>query len=187
MRKRLVFAISVITLLGASPVSAAPLEGGHYSWTDSGTECGGYVRESSGGGVYMIKDATPQTGGQFFYFQDNYWWRDVLTNPATGSWAIVRGNGIFKEVRAVPQTDTIVTYHTIEAGQPFVIEDMSGNVVLRDRGAIDVSYMFDTLGDSAPGGFYLEDPVVVRVAGPHPGFSETFDFCGFLAGLIGAP
>jgi hypothetical protein len=48
-----------------------------------------------------------------------------------------------------------------------------------------LSWVFDTLGDSAPGGVFLEDPVVVRVSGPHPGFEEAFDFCALLISLIG--
>jgi hypothetical protein len=70
-------------------------------------------------------------------------------------------------------------------GQPFVVTDMTGKVVLRDVGLIETSYVFDSRGDSAPGGVFLEEPKLVRVVGPHPGFEETFDFCALADRLIG--
>jgi hypothetical protein len=175
-------------VLSAAPVSAQPIEGGHYAWTDSGTECDdAYDRESSGHGVFLTKDATPATGGQFFYYQDKYWYQDVFTNPGTGKWAVLRGTGIYKESRYVAQGNGIFAGHNIEAGQPFVIEDMYGRVVVRDRGLIDVYWVVDTHNDSAPGADPIAEPIVVRVSGPHAGFSDTFDFCAVLDSLIGAP
>jgi hypothetical protein len=184
MRTRLgVLASLVVVMAAAAPAVAAPLEWEHYEWSESGEACG-YDRESSGHGLFMIRAATPSTGGQFFDFQDKYWWQDVITNPANGKWAVASGNGLFKEVRAVPQGDDVFTYHTIEAGQPFRIADMRGRVVLRDRGLIDIAYTFDTLGDSAPGGVYYGE-WLVRVSAPHPAFEDTFDFCAVIDDLIG--
>jgi hypothetical protein len=175
----------LLGLLVALPANAAPIVNGPYAGTDSFTECDRFQVESTFSGRAMIKDATPATDGQFFYAQDNYQYRDVITNPATGEFVIVRGNGIIKEIQPRQMEGSVFTFLTHEAGQPFVVEDMSGRVVLRDRGMITLSYVFDTLGDSAPGGVFLEDPVVVRVSGPHPGFEEAFDFCALLTSLIG--
>jgi hypothetical protein len=174
----------LLGLLVALPANAAPIVNERYSGTDSFTECG-FQGESTFSGRVMIKDATPAAGGQFFYFQDNYQYRDVITDPATGEFVVVRGDGIFKEVQARQVEGSVFTSLTHEAGQPFVVEDMSGRVVVRDRGMITLSYVFDTLGDSAPGGISLTDAVVVRVSGPHPGFEEAFDFCALLTSLIG--
>jgi hypothetical protein len=110
-----------------------------YAGTDSFTDGGGFQVESSFSGRVMIKDATPATGGQFFHLQDNYQYRDVITNPATGEFLVVRGNGIFKEVQARQVEGGVFTFLTHEAGQPFVVEDSSGRVVLRDRGMITLS------------------------------------------------
>jgi hypothetical protein len=55
---------------------------------------------------------------------------------------------------------------------------------LRDVGLIEFSFVFDSLGDSAPGGENFEEQFV-RVVGPHPGFEETFDFCAQTDELIG--
>jgi hypothetical protein len=178
-------AASVLVLVFAAPALAKPVDGGTFAGTDSGVECGTYDRESTFSGRFMIKDATPATDGQFFYFQQSVKFTDVITNPLTGAFFTVTGNDHFKEIRARLVEGNVFTYSTIEVGQPFVITDMDGHVVLRDRGLIETTYLFDSLGDSAPGGQFLQDPEVVRVVGPHPGFEETFDFCALADQLIG--
>jgi hypothetical protein len=72
---------------------------------------------------------------------------------------------------------------SIEAGQPFVIEDADGKVVLRDRGVIRNTYLFDTLGDGQTGGSFVEELKFV-VRGPHPSFDA--DQCAIAAELTGA-
>jgi hypothetical protein len=180
-----VAAASLLVLTLAAPVLAKPLDSGTFSGTDSGTECGTYARESTFSGWFMIKDATPATNGQFFYFENRVEYADVITNPETGAFFTVTGNSLFKESQARLVEGSVFTYKTIEAGQPFVVTDMTGQVVLRDVGLIEVSYLFDSLGDGAPGGALLEEPQLVRVAGPHPGFEDTFDFCLLADQLIG--
>ena len=178
-------AASVLVLALAAPVLAKPLDGGTFTGTDSGTECGRYVRESAFSGWFMIRDATPATNGQFFYFENRVTYTDVITNPETGPSFTVTGSSLFKEGQARLVEGNVFTYNTIEAGQPFVVTDMTGHVVLRDVGLIEVSYLFDSLGDGAPGGALLHEPQLIRVAGPHPGFEETFDFCALADQLIG--
>jgi hypothetical protein len=178
-------AASLLALTLAAPVLAKPIDSGTFSGTDSGTECGTYARESTFSGWFMIKDATLATNGQFFYFENRVEYADVITNPETGAFFTVTGNSLFKEGQARLVEGNVFTYNTIEAGQPFVVTDMTGQVVLRDVGLIEVSYLFDSLGDGAPGGALLEEPQLVRVAGPHPGFEDTFDFCVLADQLIG--
>jgi hypothetical protein len=178
-------AASLLALTLAAPVLAKPLDSGTFSGTDSGTECGAYARESTFSGWFMIKDATPATNGQFFYFENRVTYTDVITNPETGAFFTVTGSSLFKESRVRLVEGSVFTYDTIEAGQPFVVTDMTGHVVLRDVGLIEVSYLFDSLGDGAPGGALLAEPQLVRVAGPHPGFEDTFDFCVMADQLIG--
>jgi hypothetical protein len=180
-----VAAASLLALVSAAPVLAKPLDSGTFSGTDSGTECGIYARESTFSGRFMLKDATPATDGQFFYFESRVTYTDVMTNPETGAFFTVTGSSLFKEAQARRVTGTVFTYRTIEAGQPFVVTDMTGKVIVRDVGLIETSYVFDSLGDNAPGGVQLEDPTLVRVAGPHPGFEDTFDFCALADQLIG--
>jgi hypothetical protein len=178
-------AASLLALTLAVPVLARPLDSGRFSGTDSGTECGTYARESTFSGWFVIKDATPATNGQFFYFENRVSYTDVITNPETGAFFTVTGSSLFKESQARLVEGTVFTFNTVEAGQPFVVTDMTGQVVLRDVGLIEVSYLLDSLGDGAPGGAILEEPQLVRVAGPHPGFEDTFDFCVLADQLIG--
>jgi hypothetical protein len=178
-------AASLLSLTLTAPVLAKPLDNGTFSGTDSGTECGTYARESTFSGRFMIKDATSATNGQFFYFENRVEYADVITNPETGAYFTVTGSSLFKESHARLVEGTVFTYNTIEVGQPFVVTDMAGKVVLRDVGLIEVSYVFDSLGDGAPGGPLVEEPQLVRVAGPHPGFEDTFDFCALADQLIG--
>ena len=57
--------------------------------------------------------------------------------------------------------------------------------MLRDRGAIWWTVVFDTLGDSRPGGEVIAE-TVDRVSGPHPLFEmDDAAFCSMVHDLIG--
>lgn len=176
-------AASLMALVLAAPAFAKAVDGSRFSGTDSGIECDAFVRESTFSGWFTIKDASPATSGQFFYYSSHVKYTDVITNPDTGAFFTVSGNSLFKEVRAQLVEGSTFRYRTIQVGQPFVITDMDGKVVLRDSGLIEVSYVFDSRGDGAPGGVLLEDPILSRVAGPHPGLD--FDFCALANQLVG--
>jgi hypothetical protein len=45
-------------------------------------------------------------------------------------------------------------------------------LLLRDRGVIRSSLVFDTLGDATPGGAVVEE-LEPSVRGPHPGFDDA--------------
>jgi hypothetical protein len=77
----------------------------------------------------------------------------------------------------------ILEFEAVEAGQPFVVYDADGNLVLRDRGSIHHHALFDTGGDDVVGADFIED-LGADVHGPHPGF-ET-DFCEIITPLIGS-
>ena len=88
------------------------------------------------------------------------------------------------DVRATALGDDIFEFMVRESGI-LVVRDMDGNVVLRDTGAIWTLQVFDTLGDSQPGGESLDESVI-RVSGPHPGFEQDEDaFCAKVHDLIG--
>jgi hypothetical protein len=116
-----------------------------------------------------------------FFGMDNYRYVDTFTNPATGRSFTISGNGMIRDVKAVHVEGTIFQFVTIETGQPFVIRDDSGQVVVRDRGSIRTTYTFDTGGDAVPGGTFL-DLIDVQVNGPHPGF--FFDDATFCATVV---
>jgi len=174
-----------VLAIGAGTAGAKVIEQQHYSGTDSFSfdDCGFTLDvESEFSGRFLLR---VDKGGQAFLVLDNFEHRDVLTNAETGQWFVIRGNGLFHEIKATQVDGTIYEFVSIEAGQPFVIEDSTGEVVIRDRGVIRSTYLFDTLGDGTPGGEFLEE-VDLSVHGPHPGFADDFPFCEIAAELTGA-
>ena len=92
------------------------------------------------------------------------------------------GNYSVHDLRATRIEGTIFEFVTHEAGQRFAVRDMDGNVVIRDRGALTYTYLFDEQGDDAPVGTFVAD-IDFRISGPHPG--HDVDFCTIVVSLIG--
>ena len=183
-------ALGLAVVAGAAlvvePAQAAPLVSEHYSGTDSGSfdDCGFQIDfASTFGGVFMLKegrrgDATP-------YLFDNYSYDDVFTNPATGAWFTRHGEGMYKDLHIVNVEGTVYRFEAMEVGQPFVIRDSDGNVVIRDRGALRVGFTVDTLGDdNLDNDIFIEGTdELLADNGQHPGFYA--DFCDIANDLIG--
>ncbi|HYI20371.1 MAG TPA: hypothetical protein VD836_16755 [Solirubrobacteraceae bacterium] len=156
------------------------------TWEDAFTEtyddCG-FPIELSGqaGGDFRLREGKRHSD-QAFLVLDRFAYQELHVNPATGDFFTIRGRGIFNEVTARPYDGTVLEFRVVEAGQLFTVRDAAGDVVLRDRGSITFSYLFDTLGDSMPGGEFVAD-VGDRVNGLHP--SDDLDFCAMAAELIG--
>ena len=171
-------------LLASPPAGATVLKGEHYSGTETFTniDCGFTLNVTSTfyGQAHLRVDKT----GQAFLDKNAYHFSDVHTNPDTGQWFVVRGHGLFHDIRATRVEGTVYEFVAVEAGQPFVIEDSDGNVIVRDRGVIRHTYLFDTLGDGQPGGEFIEE-AQTSVHGPHPGFADDFPFCEIAAELTG--
>jgi hypothetical protein len=119
-----------------------------------------------------------------FFGHVNFAYSETWT-AANGSFVTVTGNGNFNEVKAVPLGDNLFRFTQIEAGQPFRLYDSEGNLVLRDRGVIRYSIVFDTLGDAIPGGVLIEE-LEPSVRGPHPGFFDE-TLCPVLVPLLTGP
>jgi hypothetical protein len=183
-------AVGVAALAGSALVvesaHAAPLEREHYSGTDSGSfdSCGFQIDFSTTfGGVFMLKDG--RRGDATPYVFDNYSYDDVFTNPATGAWFTRHGEGLYKDLHIVNVDGTVYRFESIEVGQPFVIRDSDGNVVVRDRGLLRSGFTVDTLGDDNLDNDVFVDGSFELLAdnGKHPGF--YMDFCEIAAELIG--
>jgi len=117
-----------------------------------------------------------------FLFNEKHSYREVHTNTLNNQTFVQRANSTFHEVKATQVEGTIYEFTQLEAGQPFVIEDSSGNVVVRDRGSIRFHVVFDTGGDEEPGGEFVEF-LGADVRGPHPGFFTNY--CEIVGGLVG--
>lgn len=150
-------------------------------------------------GVDSIRVA-PGTDGQAFFLKNRYRYQEVWTNTDTGETFRVVGRAVFREVSArfVPNDEVpaelippdvglvgpVYEFTARERGRPIVVRD-NGRVIAQDRGLAEYRQLFDTLGDSQPGGTPL-DFEVVRTEGPHPFLLEEIDLC-VLAGELTAP
>lgn len=172
-------------LLAAPAVSAAPLVREHYSFTESFTfdDCGFLVEgEVTGHGLFMLKQG--HAGDPTPYLFDNYDVTETLTNPANGEWITITHNALYKDVRITNVEGTVYDFVAHETGQPFVVRDMDGKVIIRDRGNLVHMFTVDTQGDSdLDNDVFIEGSFSFVDHGKHPGF--TFDFCAMLTEQIG--
>jgi len=119
-----------------------------------------------------------------FFGHFNVDYSETWTAP-DGRFVTVTGSLLFNEVKAVPLGGNLFRFTAIEAGQPFRLYNSQGNLVLRDRGVIRSSIVFDTLGDATPGGVVVEE-LEPSVRGPHPGFFDE-TLCPALVPLLTGP
>lgn len=183
-----VISFGLITLSAAVPAHATMFQKVEpYSGVDveDFTDCGVSIHDVfMFSGKFSIRSGKGDLTTAFFGHNifSNF---ETLTNTANGKFFTISAKGLGIDVKATHVEGSIFQFVTNTAGQPFVIRDMSGAVVLRDRGVVSETYLFDTRGDSVPGGDFLMD-VSVRVAGPHPGFFlDEAGFCDLVANLIG--
>ncbi len=171
----------LVTLVLPASAGATLLERDRYEGTDSFSYdfCGFDVEvDVTFHGVSSIRAGKGKFESAFF-LHDKFWYTE--THSANGKFFTISANGLFQETRAVPLGGTLFEFSSVEAGQPFVVRDMNGDLLLRDRGAIRQTIVFDTLGDDVPGGVFVEE-VDLRIAGPHPGFFiEPTEACTLLA------
>ena len=59
---------------------------------------------------------------------------ETITNPANGDFLVIEGNNLLHDTKATSVGGSLFRFTSIEAGQPFVLRDMTGGILLRDRG-----------------------------------------------------
>ena len=187
-RRATVLGVAAIMALAVAPARATVVDRGHIDGSELGVAdnlCGiDEIRDSAFSGIFR-DHVDKASDGQAFLERLNVSHRDAFTNPLNGKSMSIEGKEVINELKATHVTGNVYEFVTIEAGQPFVVRDGDGNVVLRDRGVIRRRILFDTLGDSAPGGVLLDEEIL-GVSGPHPGFDQTeAEFCAMVEGLIG--
>jgi hypothetical protein len=195
----------VVAAAVATPASAGePKPGSYYdpptAYDDSGTydpECEGLdltVRWQQSG--IAANRNVPGSHGQAFFSENDYRFRNVFVDNTTGRTVItIKGAYDYEEVGArrvrkasVPEdlippeglVGPIYVFRSIEKGGD-VVRDGRGKVLYRTRGTVVFRELFDTLGDSQPGGTSLSyEPVKVR--GPHP--LLDVDICDVVAAQL---
>lgn len=181
-----VVAVLALMIVSAAPAGATIVERDRYefSFSDSYDDCGFDVAvEGAASGHFRIREGKGTTATTFF-LRDNFSYAETHTNVVTGASLTIEGHGVFNEVRASHVEGNVFEFTSIEAGQPFVVYNSAGTVVLRDRGMLQTRVLFDTGGDDMPGGEVLD--VQTEFRGPHPG-ADDMDFCNDIIGpLIGS-
>jgi hypothetical protein len=165
--------------LAAGPVGATVILRDHYSddYAFSFDDCGFWIDVSGHDqGIARLRVGKGEFATAFF-LQDNYQFLETWTRRDTGEFVTISGNGLMHETKATHVSGTIFAFTSVNAGQPFVVRDSDGSLILRDRGVIRQVIQFDTLGDDVPGGAFVAD-VSFSVHGPHPGLA--FDLCAAL-------
>lgn len=180
--------VAVIAFIAAAPARATVIDRERYAGVISADYelCGIRVHEEGefGGTVHVRVGKGDVTGA--FFAHDRFHYAVTITNEANGRYFTTEGAGVFNEQRATRIDGSVFEFTQIEAGQTFVLRDPDGNVVLRDRGRVRTTILFDTLGDGTPGG-ELVAVLDEDVAGPHPGFrfDDTGVFCDRVQQLLG--
>jgi hypothetical protein len=179
-------ALAILVLAAAAPAQATVFDKGNFTFEDSFQEdlCGLAVQHD----VAVSGHFRSRTGkgdlDQAFFGQSSERFTDTFTNLANNAFFTIEGRSTIMDVKARPLGGNVFEFEFRESGA-VVVRDMDGNVVLRDTGAIWTLQVFDTLGDSTPGGEVLDESVL-RVSGPHPGFEQDeAAFCATVHDLIG--
>lgn len=167
-----------LMIVSAAPAEATIVERDRYefSYSDSYDGCGFDVAvEGAVSGNYRVRAGKGKTDTAFF-LKENISFTETHTNAETGEFLTIERHHVLNEVRATHVEGNVFEFTTIVAGQPFVVYDSAGNVVLRDRGLVQLTVLFDTGGDDLPGGEFLD--VQTQLRGQHP-VAES-DFCADL-------
>jgi hypothetical protein len=171
---------AVLALVAASTVSATMYVSEKYAGEDaySYDDCGFWIDVAvTFSGTAHIRTGKGKDATAFF-LHDNYEYREAHTRRDTGETFILSGNGVFQETKGTRIEGTVFEFTSVNAGQPFVVTDSDGNLLVRDRGVIRETLQFDTLGDDTPGGEFVAE-ISFEVHGPHPGLD--FDGCALFS------
>ena len=182
---RLTMLALAAVLLVAAPAQATISERFDFAFEESSKEdvCGLDARiDSIGSGSVMIRVGKNDLD-QAYFGLNAFQYTDTITNLATGDSFTIEGKGNFIDARAVHVEGNIFEFSLVHAGWDRVV-DADGTVVLRDSGVVRSTQLFDTLGDSQPGGIVLEWTFDSR--GPHPLFEMGGEVpCTMVHDLIG--
>jgi hypothetical protein len=173
----------------ASTADARIVERGEYSFSDSFTDelCGDTAAgpltvevEAEYAGRFQVRGDIP--GSTAYLSATLSEFREVITNPETGKWLVVRGRTNSRDVTSTHVEGDIYRYRVQAAGQPFVVEDSNGKVVLRESGLLVYELVWETLSVDPYRG-QLIDFEFVSAHGRFP--AEEDVFCQTVVALIG--
>jgi hypothetical protein len=180
-------ALALAALAWAAPPAQGQVinhEHFEFAFSEDTELCGIAVQQDTEVSGTAHERVGKRTADSAFFAHVTFQYTWTFTNPANGEFLVIEGHALFQEIKATRVEGTVFEFTSVEAGQPVVLRDSSGRVVLRDRGVIRSTILFDTLGDDTPGGEAVGERVTVRLAGGHPSFDEDA-FCAAVEDLIG--
>lgn len=177
----------VLAIVSTAPASATmyainqPFE---FHDSNDFTDCGLSLHDDFHvAGTQSIRTGTGKLATAFFQHTHVHS-VETITNTGNGKFVTIEADFVSQDVKATHVSGSIFRFVTHLVGQPFVVKDMNGRVISRDRGNVTFTYLFDTGGDQVPGGTGVAD-ISLRVAGPHPAFFADPLPCDVLVALIG--
>ena len=178
--------LSLLLIAGALPAHAEVIN--HQSFADSFSDdfelCGIPVHSDGEESGFFHQRVGTGDLESLFFVHINLTTTETITNAANGKFLVIESHQVIQQTRAVPVEGTIFQISDVSAGQPFVLKDMTGKIVLHNRGAVRGTILFDTLGDDTPGGVVLE-VIDVRISGPHPELEmDEGAFCATVQELL---
>ena len=193
MMRRIFILILAGALLGLVAAPAESTRGGSvyeqehydepYAFKDHGC---GFLFKVKGHrwGHYVIRNV-PGSDGQAFLNDEEYNFEEVLTNPRNGKRMYISRHGHYTEKKATQVEGDVWKFIQVDQGRPFTVRNGRHQIVLADHGKVVFKQIFDTLGDSQPGGDEISRDVVRIPRGSFPSLKPGFDFCKMTRKLIG--
>jgi hypothetical protein len=145
------------------------------------TGCGDPVEIASTATGTIEEAIRPSNSGAPPHYSQHYDIVETFTIVETGATIVFEHHATFRDVRIEPLGGTVYQFTAIEAGQPFVIRTVEGDVLYRDRGVIKFSIVVDTLGDDDLSNDVFIEFLGAEVHGPHPLFDEGVPVCELIA------
>lgn len=145
-----------------------------YSFVDSSCDFPVKVRGRTEG--KFVNFNVPGSHGQAFLNRNRNHFIEALRNPKNHKRLSAAGRTLFKDVSAHHVRGDIYRFRSVEKVHSYVLRDSKGRVVLREHGIVHRTMLFDTLGDSKPGGNVLKERVT-RKSGHLPTLGPGFDWC----------
>jgi hypothetical protein len=179
--------LALVLIAGALPARAEVIN--HQRFADSFSDdfelCGIPVHSDGQESGFFHQRVGTGDLDTLYFAHINVTTAETITNPTNGKFLVIESHEAIQDVQATRVEGSIFRSTQVSAGQPFVLKDMTGAIVLHNRGAVRGTILFDTLGDDTPGGVVLE-VIDVRISGPHPELDMDEDaFCAVVQDLIG--
>jgi hypothetical protein len=181
-------AASALVLIAVLPAQATVIKDDSFSDSFVGVSelCGFQVHEAGEFSVDGQLRVGKGASEGLFFSRARIRFAFTITNLENGRFFTTVGDSRFTDLKAVPVGGGVFKVTSIETGKTFTLRDSSGRAVLRDRGQVRTTILFDTFGDAMPGGEVLAE-LDVRFSGRHPGvrFDDEGRFCSVVTELLG--